>query len=48
MIVGFSQMLVKSKVVLLELYATSNSRSDFDWLVKNISNWTRAVSLANP
>lgn len=44
---GFSQILVKSKVIWLQLYARSNSREDFDWVAKNIVKWTRAVSAAN-
>lgn len=46
-IAGISQMLVKSKVIWLQLYARSNSREDFDWVAKNIVKWTRAVSAAN-
>lgn len=45
---GASLMLVKSKVIWLQLYARSNSREDFDWVVMNIVKWTRAVSAANP
>ncbi len=44
---GISQILVKSKVVWLQLYARSNSREDFDWVAKNIVKWTRAVNAAN-
>jgi hypothetical protein len=47
MIYGASQVLVKSKVIWLQLYARSNSRDDFDWVVKNIVKWTRAVTAAN-
>jgi hypothetical protein len=48
MVEGMSLMLVKSKVIWLQLYARSNSREDFDWVVMNIVKWTRAVGAANP
>lgn len=48
MLAGMSLLLVKSKVIWLQLYARSNSREDFDWVVKNIVKWTRAVNAANP
>lgn len=47
MVIGSSQMLAKSKVIWLQLYARFDSREDFDWVVKNIVNWTRAVNAAN-
>ena len=48
MVEGMSLVLVKSKAIWLQLYARSNSREDFDWVVMNIIKWTRAVSAANP
>ncbi len=47
MVVGMTQLLVKSKVVWLQLYSVSNSREDFDWVVETIVKWTRAVESAN-
>jgi len=48
MVERMSLMLVKSKVIWLQLYARSNLREDFDWVVMNIVKWTRAVNSANP
>jgi hypothetical protein len=45
---GLSLMLVKSKVVWLQLYTRLDSRADFDWAAKAIVEWTRAVAAANP
>lgn len=47
MVAGSSQLLVKSKVIWLQLYARSKSQEDFDWVAKNIIKWTRAVTAAN-
>jgi hypothetical protein len=48
MIEGISQVLVKSKVIWLQLNAPSKSRDDFDWVAKNIVKCARAVNAANP
>ena len=47
MVNGIALVLVKSKVIWLQLYARLNSRDDFDWVAKNIVKWTRAVSASN-
>ena len=47
MVNGIALVLVKSKVIWLQLYARLNSRDDFDWVVKSIVKWTRAVSESN-
>ncbi|MGO9264055.1 MAG: hypothetical protein ACLQBA_04070 [Candidatus Binataceae bacterium] len=44
---GISQVLVKSKVIWLQLYARSPSHADFDWVATTILKWTRAVGAAN-
>jgi hypothetical protein len=44
---GISQVLVKSKVIWLQLYARSPSHADFDWVATTIVRWTRAVGAAN-
>ena len=38
---------MKSKVIWLFLYAKTESRDDYDWVTKNIVDWTHAVSAAN-
>ncbi len=47
MLEGMSLMLVKSKVIWLQLYTHYKSRDDFNWLSMNILRWTTDVSHAN-
>ncbi|HTD02730.1 hypothetical protein [Undibacterium sp.] len=48
MVVGMSQMLVKSKVIWIQVYSGSTSRADSDWVTRTIVKWTLAVQAANP